>query len=355
MMARWLRYFYKFLKGKVGLGNVVAILIVLILMLLAYRYRYYIAILYINQGSRELFFNRLVEMILNSVSDFITLTLSIIVEALPFVALGVLISVLIQVLLPTQKIIKYLPKNVFIRRLLISCLGILMPVCECGNVPVARGLIARGFSVQEGIIFLLAAPSVNIITFIITWEAFSPNYSIAIGRVVATIVIANIVALLVARLVAKNKLLTPEFVTHCEVNDQSHRTIRRATNLFHSEMWLIVRLLVIGAMIAAASQVFIPREVVAAIGSDLVLSVLAMLILAFIISICSSVDAFFALAYANTFGPGAILAFLIAGPMVDIKMIALMRSTFTIRTITVIATSVLVLSFIVGIGFSYVG
>ena len=106
--------------------------------------------------------------------------------------------------------------------------------------------------------------------------------------------------------------------------------------------------------IAAASQTFIPREVITAIGSNVVLAVVAMLLLAFIISICSSVDAFFALAYVGTFSLGSILAFLVAGPMVDIKMIALMKTTFTYRALAVIAGGVLTLTLLIGIGFSYV-
>lgn len=313
-------------------------------------YSFQIQLMLINTAMREAFLGAVSTRFM----DFMTLTFSILVEALPFVILGVLISVIIQVFLPTDKLVKRLPKNIVARRLIISCLGIFMPVCECGNIPVARGLMAKGFSVQEAIVFLLAAPSVNIITFIVTWEAFSQNHSMAIVRVLGTIVIANVVALIVAKLVAKRDLLTPEFAAYCETSKHSHRSMARAAELFRSEMWLITRLLVIGAMIAAASQVFVPREIITAIGSDLMLSVLAMLILAFVISICSSVDAFFALAYVNTFSMGSILAFLIAGPMVDIKMIALMKSTFTMRTIAVIASSVLVLTFVIGVIFSYV-
>ncbi len=287
-------------------------------------------------------------------SDFMTLTFSILVEALPFVILGVLISVLIQTYIPTEKIIKRLPKNRFARRGVVSFLGVLMPVCECGNIPVTRSLIAKGFSVQEAIIFLLSAPSVNIITVVVTLEAFNFNQSVAVARVVATLIVANITAIIVTRFISKKKLLNPTFAASCEVSKHAPRTFSRATELFKSEMWLITRLLVIGAMIAAASQTFVPREVITEIASNLVLSVVAMLILAFVISICSSVDAFFALAYVNTFSLGSILAFLVAGPMVDIKMIALMKTTFTVRALAVITASVFTLSLLIGIGFSYV-
>lgn len=283
-----------------------------------------------------------------------TLTFGILVEALPFVILGVLISVAVQILIPTKTLVKRLPKNRLARRVLVSFLGILMPVCECGNVPVARSLMVKGFSVQEAIIFLLAAPSVNLVTFIVTWEAFGFNHSVAVARVAATLVIANVVALLVVKLISHDKLLTKEFAATCEVGSSGPRTWYRAMELFRTEMWLITRLLVVGAMIAAASQTLVPRDAITAISSNMVLAVLAMLALAFVISICSSVDAFFALAYVNTFSLGSILAFLVAGPMVDIKMIALMKTTFTTRVLAVIATSVLVMSFLIGMGFSYV-
>ena len=291
---------------------------------------------------------------LASLQDFLTLTLGIIVGALPFVILGTLIATAIQYFISPQTLIKLLPKNALGRRISLSFMGIAMPVCECGNVPIARTLIARGVDPYEAIIFLLAAPSINIVTFIVTWEAFSFNESMAVLRVVATFIVANLTAVIVAKIVAKDKLLTPAFEQVCRESSHTHRSISKASHFFRTEAWLITRMLVMGAMIAAATQTFVPQEVLATIGSNIFLSVLAMLFLAFVISICSSVDAFFALAYVNTFSFGSILAFLVAGPMVDIKMLALMKTTFTYRGLAAIAGSVFVLTFIIGIGVSYV-
>lgn len=321
------------------------------LIILLYRiYEYEIQLIVLNEFRRQEFFSSLT----TTFQDFMTLTFGIIVEALPFVVLGVLFSVIIQTVLPTEKLVKKLPKNKVLRRCIISFLGVAMPVCECGNIPVARSLMIKGFSVQEAIVFLLAAPSINIITFIVTWEAFNFNESVAIMRVVATFVVANVTALLVAKLVAKNRVLTKEFTATCEVESHAHRNVADAVKIFRTEMWMITRLLIIGAMIAAASQTFIPREAIVAIADNVFLSVLAMLLLAFVISICSSVDAFFALAYVNTFSLGSILAFLVAGPMVDIKMLAMMKTTFTFRALAVITASVFSMSFIIGVIFSYV-
>lgn len=314
------------------------------------KYYFDIQKILINDNSRQVFINS----VLTTLQDFFTLTFGIIVEALPFVILGVLFSVLIQNVLPTEKLVKKLPKNRVTRRIAVSFLGVAMPVCECGNIPVARSLMIKGFSVQEAIVFLLAAPSINLITFLVTLEAFNFNRSIAIVRVVATLIVANLTAIIISRLIPSNKILTKEFIATCEINDHSKHTIQKGLNIFRNEMWLITRLLVIGAMIAAATQTFIPREAITAIADNIFLSVLAMLILAFVISICSSVDAFFALAYVNTFSLGSILAFLVAGPMVDIKMLAMMKTTFTSRALLIITSSVFIFSFIIGVIFSYV-
>ena len=94
--------------------------------------------------------------------DGLTLALSVLIEALPFVVLGVLLSIVVQVWLPADAIQRWLPRNVWGRRAVLSLLGMLIPVCECGNVPFARGLMMRGLAPAEALTFLIAAPIVNV-------------------------------------------------------------------------------------------------------------------------------------------------------------------------------------------------
>src|ERR1700759_738540 len=77
----------------------------------------------------------------NQAQDFLTLTISVIIESLPFVILGILLSIVVQVWIPDTLFLRVLPKNRMLRRVVISLLGVLLPVCECGNVPLARGLM----------------------------------------------------------------------------------------------------------------------------------------------------------------------------------------------------------------------
>ena len=106
--------------------------------------------------------------------------------------------------------------------------------------------------------------------------------------------------------------------------------------------------LVIGALVAGGIQVIVPREILVALGSDPLWSIVAMMVLAFIISVCSNVDSFFILPFAATFLPGSIVTFLVFGPIIDVKMLALMRTTFTTRTLVGIVVVVLTSAFFIG-------
>src|SRR5829696_1963107 len=257
----------------------------------------------------------------SELQDFTTLALSIVVEALPFVILGALVSVIVRLFAPTQRVIQLLPKRPLLRHLSISLFGAFMPVCECGNVPVARGLVIRGLSVAESMTFLLAAPIINPVTLLATASAFSLDLSIVWIRMAGALLIANLVGGLVALHKDQMELVSKGFYnTLCQVgaaddlhhhehhheHDHDHTSNRwwdrwqEGIVIFRDEVSLMLKVLCLGALIAGATQVFVPRDVLTSLGSDPFLSILAMIALAFIISICANVDAFFALAYSNT-------------------------------------------------------
>ena len=124
----------------------------------------------------------------------------------------------------------------------------------------------------------------------------------------------------------------------------------RTLTQFIIELRAVMPALVVGSALAGAVQVLIPRKALIAIGSNPVLSIVTMMMLAMIVAICSNVDAFFALSFASTFSSGSIVAFLVVGPIVDVKMLALMRTTFTTRTLAIIVAIVLLFAFVLGIG-----
>ncbi|SFI50580.1 MULTISPECIES: permease [Microbacterium] len=268
--------------------------------------------------------------------DALTLSISVLVESLPFVLLGVILSIVVQVWVPPDVIERWMPRRAWARRAVLSLLGMLIPVCECGNVPFARGLMMRGFTVPETLTFLIAAPIVNPIVIITTHQAFGFDDGILIARLLGGYAVANLIGWLYSRHPDPDGLVTDRFRAACEIVEtetESGGRGRRSLAQFVVELRAVMPALVIGSALAGAVQVLVPRDLLLAIGSNPALSIVAMIALAMVVSICSNVDAFFALSFASAFTPGSIVAFLIVGPLVDVKMLALLRTTFRTRVL----------------------
>lgn len=284
------------------------------------------------------------------VQDLVTLAVSVIVESLPFVVLGILLSIVVQAWLPEDLLMRWLPRSPVLRRFVISLFGIALPVCECGNVPLARGLVIRGFTVPESMTFLLAAPIVNPVTIITTHAAFGFDDGILVARILGGLAIANIVGWLFSRHPEPHRLLTPSFAAQCAADPGTHGSrVRRSADIFVRETSVIMPALFVGALIAGAIQVAVPRDLLVSLGTNPLWSVVAMMVLAFVIAVCSSVDAFFILPFASTFLPGSIVTFLVFGPIIDVKMLAIMRTTFTTRTLVQLTAIVALLSALLGL------
>jgi uncharacterized protein len=287
------------------------------------------------------------------VQDFITLSLGVIIEALPFVMLGLFFSIIVRLWLPHDWLLKYLPKQPFLRRALISLLGVFMPVCECGNVPLARGLLAKGLTPAESLTFLLAAPILNPVTIITTQQAFSDDNTVLIARILGGFLIANLIGWIYSS-TRQDAMLRPEFIAICkEKKDNSNRLVD-ALHFFKHETRSMMPALVIGAMVAGLIQVVVPRETILLLGNSPAWSVLVMAVLAFVVSICSSVDAFFALAFRGSFTSGSLVSFLTFGPMIDVKMLSLMRTTYRRNILLQVSVLVFLMSMLIGLVVNYV-
>ena len=292
----------------------------------------------------------------NRVQDLLTLSISVIIESLPFVILGILLSILVQVWVPDRWIMRILPRNALLRRVMISFLGIFLPVCECGNVPLARGLIVKGFTVSESMTFLLAAPILNPITILTTGQAFGFDSWVFAARLVGGFLIANMIGWLFSKHPDQDSLLTDRFAAECRLPDpHEHDQTRwqKSVELFTRESGVIMPALFIGSLIAGLVQVAVPRSVLLSLGSNPLWSILAMMALAFVISVCSNVDSFFILPFASTFMPGSIAVFLLFGPIIDIKMLTLMRTTFRAKVLVQLTVIVGLLSALIGLVVNY--
>jgi uncharacterized membrane protein YraQ (UPF0718 family) len=279
------------------------------------------------------------------VQGLITIFLGIFIEALPFVVAGVIVSTLIAMFVSDRAVQRITPTTPGRAAIAGSLLGLLFPVCECGTVPTTRRLLHKGAPLPFGVGFLLAAPVINPVVIIATYVAFSGDWLIVGGRIGLTLVIAVVVALVLAKLPNQARLLAPRSLhlhddhAHAECGCAEH-THERSFGGFvrHSSEEFIdmVRWLVVGALLAATMQTFIPQSTLLAIGDGPLVSVLVLMALAVVLSVCSTVDAFLALALSTTFGPGALLAFLVFGPMIDIKSSLMFLTTLSARAVTLI-------------------
>ena len=293
----------------------------------------------------------------NALQDTLTLAISVVVESLPFVVLGICLSIVVQLWLPQWLLLRLLPRTPVLRRATLSTLGVLLPVCECGNVPLARGLVSRGVPLADAMTFLLAAPILNPITIVTTYQAFGFSDGILVLRVVGGFVIANLVGWLFSRHPQPESLLTDRFQDYCSRHDhvQQREKPVEALRLFVAEAQTMVPALFVGAGVAGGIQAFAGRNLLLTLGRNPLWSVLALMALAFVIAICSTVDAFFILSFASVFTPGAIVAFLVLGPMVDVKMLVLLRTTFTAKTLVLLTSLVVLCTAVLGLGVNLVG
>lgn len=267
---------------------------------------------------------------------FTTRFLGIFIEALPFLLLGTFTSGLIEAFLRAEDLLSFLPKNRLVATIGGAFLGLVFPVCECGVVPVARRLFSKGLPVSMGIAFLLAAPVMNPIVFVSTFIAFGWS-GLLVGRFVMTVIVAVAVGLVFALSARRADVLLPSAMLDACPVAQKRPTLAQglaqAATIAASETFEMGRYLVIGCLLAAAMQTFVPQEALIAIGDGTVSSVLALQVLAFVLSVCSTVDAFLALAFVNLFTTGSLVAFLSFGPMVDIKSVAMFLGVFRRRAV----------------------
>jgi uncharacterized membrane protein YraQ (UPF0718 family) len=295
----------------------------------------------------------------SKVPVFATIFLGIFIEAIPFLLLGTLGSGFVEAFLDHDQIQRLIPRGALLGALAGSMLGMIFPICECGVVPLTRRLFSKGLPVAAGIAFLLAAPVLNPIVILSTSAAFGWGWML-VGRIGLSMLIAVTTGLVFS--VIKNPV---EIMLPVRLAGQTgypgpagdevapRRTFREKLNqmavIAADEFYEMGRFLILGAGLAAAMQTLIPQQVLLQVGHGPVTSVLVMLALAVILSICSTVDAFVVLGFVSIFSPGAILAFLIFGPMVDIKTTLMYLSVFKKRSVIYLILFPLLMSLLAGL------
>ncbi len=325
--------------------------------------------------------------------NFKTLFISIILEALPFVLLGVLVSALLQMFVSEQTIRRLTPKNPVLGILFACVVGIIFPLCECGMVPVIRRLVLKGMPVYAAVVFILAGPIINPVVYAATFMAFRSRPEIAYSRMALAFAVAAAIGLIVYRFVKRNPIRgaaadlsangygTPrnghelghsahadghkhghdhshEHVHVCrhdhtyahghEHHDPAHghgrsRAGRLSGVLGHAsdEFFEMGKYLIFGAFLTALIQTWVARESLVSIGQGDFASHLFMMGLGYVSSLCSTSDAFVASSFAATFSTGSLLTFLVFGPMLDLKSTLMLLSAFRARFVLLLSALVI--------------
>ncbi|QOT00250.1 permease [Brevibacterium sp. JNUCC-42] len=265
--------------------------------------------------------------------DVKTLFLSILLEAIPFVLIGVFFSALLQTFVSDETVRKWTPRNPILAIPFATMLGFLFPVCECAIVPIVRRLIHKGMPVYVGMIFLLAGPIVNPVVMAATYTAFPNQPQMVLYRTLFAFIVAAAVGLILffTQKTSPLKIGSEYEIKHEEqhLNMQGKKLSSTFTHAV-DEFFDMGKFLIFGALISAIIQVYVSRDVLTSFSETPLHANLTMMGLGFIFSLCSEADAFIAASFSGTFSKGSLLAFMVFGPMIDLKNTLLLASVFRI-------------------------
>lgn len=300
-------------------------------------------------------------------APFVRTFAGILLDALPYLALGSVVSALLHTYVSDGFVGRIAPRNKLYGTLFGSLLGMALPLCECGMIPVVRGLIRKGLPAYIGIVYLAAGPILNPIVMASTFAAFRESPHLAFARFGLAFFVTVALGLLLSVLIRQNPLREDRagqgyLHTHSRDRDHGHGHGHDHVHHHHhhhhdhddghhqhhhgaedggwarklagvplhaaEDMWDMGKYLLLGSAITAAVQTAVTDETFAAVAGHDLLSHLFMMGLAFVLSLCSTADAFIAASFVHLFPPGALLSFLVFGPMLDLKSTLVLLSTF---------------------------
>lgn len=276
-------------------------------------------------------------MNLEILKSLVSTFLSIIVEALPFILIGSIISAIIQLFVKEETIEKFLPKNKILSIILAGFMGLFLPLCECAIVPIGRSLIKKGVSIGTTTTFMLAVPIINPIVLLSTYYAFSNNLNIVFLRAFGGVSIAIFIGLILEVLTKNTQVIKGDnyYFASCDCGcENSYIKPSFFTNLKNlidhtsKEFLDISRYFILGAFLAGVVSVTMSslnidfKNIMPSMG------IIVMMLLTFFLSLCSEADAFVANGFLSSFGSSGVIAFLILGPMLDLKNVILLLGAF---------------------------
>lgn len=280
--------------------------------------------------------------------SFNTIFLSMVIESFPFILIGVVVSVLIQSFINEDFVQRLFSRRRLIAMIPAALTGLIFPICECAIIPVIRSLIKKGLPQHLGIVMITSIPILNPVVFLSTFYAFQNNPMILYARMSIALLASLLIGGAVYFLFRNQSIIKgttnhtndviswQSFYEHAH-HHHDHERPRTHDLLLHisNEFFDTAKYFIFGALIASSFQTFFNQHLLTSIGSNPALGSASMMGLAYLLSVCSTSDAFLASSFTGMFSPGAITAFLVFGAMLDIKNTMMMLGSFKFRFVLV--------------------
>lgn len=298
---------------------------------------------------------------------------TIMLEAIPFLLLGALISAIIEEFVSEERISKMIPKNRVLGSLVGIFLGLFIPACDCAVIPIAMRLKKKKVPTNVIVSFMLASPIISPVVLLSTFFAFGETEKMLlfglempklfVYRTIFGILVALVVGIILD-IVCKDSVLKEETYEHhhhhhdhehihtcnhhhegcsCSAHEKETGPIGRVKNIInimYGDFMGIISYMAVGAILAATMQILLPISNIGGIVQNKYISTFIMMLLAFALSLCSTSDAFIARTFMNSLSKNSILAFILLGPMIDIKNTIVLNKSFNKKFVIVLIGSI---------------
>lgn len=262
----------------------------------------------------------------SDLDEWSTLFTAMVLQALPFLVLGVVLSAAIAVLVPVRVWSWLLGRRTVVAVPVAAACGALVPGCECTTVPIAGRLTERGVSFAAAMSFALASPALNPIVLLATAAAFAGRPSMVVARFVASF----LAVMVVGTYLAATGIQPPYRARHHHDHGDDAGVLRRLLGAAQHDFSHTVGLVVLGAGLAASLRVLLPDDLLPRLAEHPAAAVAALVVLAIVMALCSESDAFVAASFV-AFPSVAVLAFMVVGPLVDLRLLLMYRASFGTR------------------------
>lgn len=269
-----------------------------------------------------------------SFHQFASIAASLFLEAAPFLALGAVLSGAVEVYWSGDRLSRLAPRHPALGALTGMAAGMVLPICECGVVPVARRFLVKGARPPVVFGYMLAAPVINPVVLAATWVAFNGDWRMTAARVAVVGTTAFGVAVSLGKIPPRAILARPAGGLENGPGSDGPPGGLHPLPMAREPRWRSVwrhagaefldmsRFLILGAVVAALFKTLAPAQALVLVQEQSQpVSVAIMMALAVVLSICSEVDAFVANSL-TMFPAAAQVAFTAIGPMLDLKLIA---------------------------------